>query len=97
GDTTARRTWGAGLYTLDGDGNVCGRKLLMPNDQAATSKKCPHTAKLHAKRSQKGSRLQEDSSNPQLDCTKIAGEPVYHRRSHKASQANGQGPECLLK
>src|SRR5690606_20288956 len=57
GDAAARRTWGVGLCTLDGDGNVCWRKLLMPNDQTATSKKSPHTAKLHAKQSQRGSRL----------------------------------------
>jgi len=29
----------------------------MPNDQTATSKQSPHTAKLHAKQSQRGSRL----------------------------------------
>src|SRR5690606_24581839 len=57
GDAAARRTWGVGLCTLDGDGNVCWRKLLMPNDQTATSKKSPHAAKLHAKQSQRGSRL----------------------------------------
>jgi len=38
-------------------GYVCWRKLLMPNAQTATWKKSPHTAKLHAKRSQRGSRL----------------------------------------
>src|SRR5690606_11150834 len=52
-----RRTWGADLCTLDGDGNVCWRKLLMPKDQIAASKKCPHTAKPHAKQSQRTSRL----------------------------------------
>src|SRR5690606_37986912 len=57
GDTAARRTRCTDLHALDGDGNVCRRKLLMPNDQTATSKKSPHTAKLHAKRSQRGSRL----------------------------------------
>src|SRR5690606_5557077 len=97
GDTTARGTWGAGLYTHDGDGNVCRRKLLNAKDQAPASKNCPPTAKPHPQRPQQASRLQEASSTPQIDCTTIAGEPVYPRRSHKASQGNGQGPDGLLK
>src|SRR5690606_13083360 len=57
GDAAARRTWDVGLCTLDGDGNVCWRKLRMPNGQSDASKKSPHTAKPHAKQSQRGSRL----------------------------------------
>src|SRR5690606_32425268 len=45
------------LRALDGDGNVCRRKLLTANDQPDASKKSPHTEKPHAKRSQRGSRL----------------------------------------
>ena len=57
GDTAARRTWGANLHALDGYGNVCWRKLRMPNGQSDASKKSPHTAKPHVKQSQRGSRL----------------------------------------
>src|SRR5690606_16853234 len=57
GDTAARRTRCTDLRALDGDGNVCRRKLLTANDQPDASKKSPHTAKPHAKRSQRGSRL----------------------------------------
>src|SRR5690606_7740909 len=57
GDTAARRTPCTDLRALDGDGNVCRRKLLTANDQPDASKKSPHTEKPHAKRSQRGSRL----------------------------------------
>src|SRR5690606_25619301 len=57
GDTAARRTRCTDLRALDGDGNVCRRKLLTANDQPDASKKSPHTEKPHAKRSQRGSRL----------------------------------------
>src|SRR5690606_28047712 len=55
--TAARRTRCTDLRALDGDGNVCRRKLLTANDQPDASKKSPHTEKPHAKRSQRGSRL----------------------------------------
>src|SRR5690606_25984104 len=82
GDAAARRTWGVGLCTLDGDGNVCWRKLLMPNDKPLLRRN-PHIPRSSTRSNRKGVRgFHEDSSSRQLDCTKIAGESVYHRRSH---------------
>src|SRR5690606_13326818 len=48
----------------------------------------PHMPRSSTRSNRKGVRgFHEDSSSRQLDCTKIAGESVYHRRSQHLGPA----------
>src|SRR5690606_21872400 len=54
----------------------------------------PHIPRSSTRSNRKGVRgFHEDSSSRQLDCTKIAGESVYHRRSHLSLKHVGSAPQ----